>query len=193
MRGSFFLSVMATVTLALMMAGCGEGDSASNPAATAMQQSAGQNQAPAGGSQSSETSTGNPAQKQDGQWFIEIESNDQMQYDIESFSVKAGEPVKLRLKHVGQQPVEAMGHNVVITEPGTELSSFAVDCQTNGNLDNGYLPKQVMGQVIAHTQMLGGGESDTITFTAPEKKGNYPFLCTFPAHFATMNGTMTVK
>ena len=46
--------------------------------------------------------------------------------------------------------------------------------------------------MVAHTKLLGGGESDEITFTAPAA-GEYPFICTFPGHFAIMQGVMTVK
>ena len=40
--------------------------------------------------------------------------------------------------------------------------------------------------------MIGGGESVTIEFDAPEA-GTYDFLCTFPAHFAMMKGKFIVK
>ena len=31
-----------------------------------------------------------------------------------------------------------------------------------------------------------------VKFTAPAQPGNYPFVCTFPSHWRTMNGTMEV-
>ncbi|MDE0837988.1 MAG: plastocyanin/azurin family copper-binding protein [Kiritimatiellae bacterium] len=40
--------------------------------------------------------------------------------------------------------------------------------------------------------MLGPGEEDVVTFTAPAA-GTYNYLCTFPGHYAVMNGVMTVK
>mgnify|MGYP000882986248 CR=1 FL=1 len=33
----------------------------------------------------------------------------------------------------------------------------------------------------------------TVTFTAPETAGDYPFVCTFPGHAMVMNGVMTVS
>jgi len=30
-------------------------------------------------------------------------------------------------------------------------------------------------------------------FTAPTQPGNYPFICTFPAHWRTMNGIIDVR
>ena len=48
-------------------------------------------------------------------------------------------------------------------------------------------------KVIAKTKLVGAGESDTITFTAPAA-GVYDYICTFPAHVTVgMHGVMTVK
>jgi azurin len=80
----------------------------------------------------------------------------------------------------------------VILKPGTDLAAFAVKCAPAKETD--YIPADAESKalIIAHTKMLGGGESDTITFTAPAA-GSYPYLCTFPGHFAVMQGVMTVK
>jgi azurin len=123
---------------------------------------------------------------------IEIAGNDQMLYDKKAFEVTEGQKVTLTLKHSGQLPVVAMGHNVVILKPGTDLAAFAVKCASAK--ETGYIPADAESKalIIAHTKMLGGGESDTITFTAPAA-GSYPYLCTFPGHFAVMQGVMTVK
>ena len=49
-------------------------------------------------------------------------------------------------------------------------------------------------KVIARTKLLGPGESETITFTAPKISSQYDFLCTFPGHFAAgMKGKMIVQ
>ena len=46
-------------------------------------------------------------------------------------------------------------------------------------------------EVIVHTKMLGGGESDTITFIAPEN-GFYTYICSFPGHWGLMKGKLIV-
>ena len=56
-----------------------------------------------------------------------------------------------------------------------------------------YIPADMESQVIAHTAMSNPGQTVEVTFTAPEQAGDYPFLCTFPGHFATMQGTMHVQ
>ena len=124
---------------------------------------------------------------------IVIEGNDAMQFNIKEFRVKAGEEVTLTLKHVGKMPAAAMGHNVVILKKGIDAMSWGMGILGKGaTLQTGYLPTD-QSEIIAHTKMLGGGESDTIKFTAPSDKGNYPFLCTFLGHVATMRGTMIVE
>jgi azurin len=55
-----------------------------------------------------------------------------------------------------------------------------------------YLPKD-QSAILAHTKIVGGGESDTVTFTAPDKPGTYPFFCSFPGHFSMMKGKLIVK
>lgn len=123
---------------------------------------------------------------------IEISGNDQMQYDTKAFEVTEGETVTLVFTHSGQLPAVAMGHNVVILKTGTDLNDFAVKASQAKETD--YVPADEDSKklIIAHTKMVGGGESDTITFTAPAA-GEYPFVCTFPGHLALMQGVMTVK
>lgn len=123
---------------------------------------------------------------------VEITGNDQMQYNIKAFEVTEGQKVTLSFKHIGQLPSAAMGHNVVILKAGTAIPAFSAKCSTSK--DNGYIPTDEESKklIVAHTKMLGGGESDSVTFTAPAA-GSYPFICTFPGHFAIMQGVMTVK
>lgn len=123
---------------------------------------------------------------------IEITGNDQMQFNVKAFEVKEGQKVVLSFKHIGQLPAVAMGHNVVILKPGTAVPAFATKCAPAK--DTEYIPQdeESKAQIVAYTKMLGGGESEEITFTAPAP-GDYPFICSFPGHFAIMQGVMTVK
>ena len=56
--------------------------------------------------------------------------------------------------------------------------------------ENDYIP--FGGETIAYTKLLGGGESDTITFTIQDP-GRYLFLCSFPNHFPMMKGELIVR
>ena len=47
--------------------------------------------------------------------------------------------------------------------------------------------------VLFHTPLVNPHESATLYFKAPEKEGDYPYVCTMPGHAALMNGTMKVS
>ena len=55
------------------------------------------------------------------------------------------------------------------------------------------LPDSVKGDVLAHSKLLGPGESEVIKFKAPKNPGMYQFVCTFPGHYSMMRGIMVVK
>jgi len=144
-------------------------------------------------SQPQESSRQNVQQQvDDGVHEVLITANDKMKYNIDSFTVETGETVRIVLKHVGQMPKSAMGHNVVILTADTDPKTF-VDKATN-YAENGYIPSNANSDIIAHTRLLAGGEEDTITFVAPSSPGKRTFLCSFPAHFqAGMKGNMIVQ
>ena len=123
---------------------------------------------------------------------MEITCNDQMTYNSKKFEVIAGQKVSLTLKNVGKIPLKTMGHNLVLLRPGTSLAVFAGKAAAEKN--NGYLPQDADSKkaIIAATKRLGGGDSDTISFTLTEP-GEYPFICTTPGHFSVMHGVITVK
>ena len=123
---------------------------------------------------------------------ISIESNDLMQFNNKTFTVKAGQAVKLTLKNVGKMPKAAMGHNIVILKAGVKAMEFGIQALTGGTLENSYLPDAIKDKVLWSTKTLGPGESAILEFTAPAA-GSYEYVCTFPAHFATMRGIMVVQ
>ena len=118
---------------------------------------------------------------------LEITSNDTMQYNSKVFEVKVGEEVTLVFKNLGKLPKVAMGHNVVILKPGSNVAGFATAAV--GAVANEYIPTDDANKamILAHTKLLGPGEEDAIKFTLPEA-GAYPFVCSFPGHFALMQG-----
>lgn len=122
---------------------------------------------------------------------IELEGHDNMTFTGgDLFKVKAGQDVKLTLKNVGKLPKESMGHNVVILKPGTDHAEFGG--QSFKAKDNDYIPATFSSSIVAHTKLLGPGESDTITFKIDEP-GVYTYICSFPGHFGTMKGTIVVE
>jgi azurin len=121
---------------------------------------------------------------------VTIEANDQMKYNLDRIDVKEGQTVRLTLKHVGTLPVEAMGHNWVLVKQGTDKEAFAAAAMTAK--ETGYIPAAFADNIIAHTDMIGGGATTTIEFAAPAK-GFYSFFCSFPGHMGFMKGTFYVN
>lgn len=120
---------------------------------------------------------------------LTIEGNDQMQFNKNELKVPVGEPVELTLKHVGNMAREVMGHNFVLLDKGVDFNAFAT--KASMAKDNDYIPEDKSG-IIVHTAMLGGGESETVTFTIHEA-GSYEFLCSFPGHYAMMKGVLIAE
>ncbi len=118
-----------------------------------------------------------------------ISADDAMKYDKNELKVKAGQRVKLTLRHTGKMDINVMGHNVVILKQGTNTADFAAKAAVSR--DNDYIPEGT-DAVIAHTKMIGGGQVTTIEFDAPAV-GTYDFICSFPAHFALMQGKFIVE
>ena len=121
---------------------------------------------------------------------LTLEANDQMKFDKNLFRVKVGEPVKLTLNNVGEMPKESMGHNVVVLTPGTDLPAFGGEAIKA--VDAEYIPATFGSSIVAHTKLLGPGETDAIEFTLTEK-GVYPFICSFPGHYGVMQGKIVAE
>ena len=121
---------------------------------------------------------------------IVIKGSDAMQFDLKEIKVKAGQKVKLTLTHSGKLAKAAMGHNWVLLKPGTDVAAFGSKAAAARETE--YIPKSEEASIIAHTKLVGGGESDTVEFTAPAK-GTYTYICSFPGHYALMKGTFIVE
>ena len=120
---------------------------------------------------------------------VSLSAGDQMQFSKNEIRVKAGSTVKLTFTHTGEMDEKVMGHNFVLLKQGTDISAFGQKAMQAA--ENDFIPEDEE-QVIAHTQIIGGGESTTIEFTAPEA-GTYDFICSFPGHYAVMRGKFIVE
>jgi azurin len=111
---------------------------------------------------------------------------------LEGIDAKAGEKIRIRLTTKSQLPAQAMSHNWVLLKMGTDPAAFST--AATGAKDNDYIPSDMTNQIIAHTELAGSGETVEVTFTVPKQTGDYPYLCTFPAHFsAGMKGMLNVQ
>ncbi len=120
---------------------------------------------------------------------ITLEGDDRMLFNKTEIKVKAGQKIKLTLKHTGRIPKNAMGHNFVLLKQGTEISTFGMNAMKAA--ENQYIPEGGK-DVIAHTDMIGGGETTSVIFDAPAV-GVYDFICSFPGHYTMMKGKFIVE
>ncbi|MDN5202542.1 azurin [Fulvivirgaceae bacterium BMA10] len=176
---SVFGKLMLVVLSMTLLLGCGGGAKEENTTSSE-----------SGSESTSEEQTEQPSSEAAENSLIKlvINSNDQMRYDQEELRVKAGATVELTLNHTGELAKEVMGHNLVILKPGTDITAFAQ--KAIAAKDTEYIPEG--DEIIIHTKLIGGGESTTITFTAPAA-GTYDFICTFPGHYALMKGKFIVE
>jgi len=122
---------------------------------------------------------------------IELVANSNMRFDRNLIEVPANQKITLRLRSDSRLPKEAMAHNLVVLDLGTDVNAFMVEATFAQDSD--YIPEAYRDAIIAQTSLLGPGDSETITFRAPKKPGEYVFLCTFPGHAAAgMKGIMRV-
>ncbi|AVJ56707.1 azurin [Idiomarina sp. OT37-5b] len=122
---------------------------------------------------------------------LTIDSNDQMRYDKKELSVPAScSEVTLTLTHSGKMGKKVMGHNWVLSK-ASDMQSVVQQGMAAG-LDNQYTPDS--DAVLAATDVIGGGEETSITFSTEgmDANGNYKFYCTFPGHSAIMQGVFKI-
>ena len=123
---------------------------------------------------------------------LQITANDAMQFDTKALSVPAScKEVTLTLTHSGTLPKTAMGHNWVLTK-AADMSAVANEGMSAG-ADAAYV-KADDTRVIAHTSLVGGGESTSVTFSTAGMSASeaYQFFCSFPGHWAIMQGSFTL-
>ena len=119
---------------------------------------------------------------------IDLKADDAMKFDKTEVTVSSScKTVTINLAHTGKLPVASMGHNVVVAA-SADVQPIATAGMSAGAAAD-YLPAGDK-RVIAHTKVLGGGESDTIKIPASalKKGGDYSYECTFPGHVALMKG-----
>jgi azurin len=112
----------------------------------------------------------------------------QMKYEQTEFTVPAGEEITITFENTATSA--AMEHNVVILTSDDDTVVNRVGQAAMGAADNEYVPDDEA--VLAATDMAAPGETVSVTFTAPSEPGTYRYICTFPGHYAVMQGTMTV-
>lgn len=111
---------------------------------------------------------------------------------LETIEVQPGEEIRIRLTTRSDLPKSAMAHNWVLMVLGADANTYV--SEASKAMDEDYTPEALSDQVLFHTEMVGGGETTEVTFTAPDEPGEYEYLCSFPGHYAAgMKGFLVVK
>jgi len=113
---------------------------------------------------------------------------EQMQYDLKYFTVQAGKPVQVVLENDDTMP-----HNFVVVAPMALVevgTASAMMVPPDDPQEPAFIPKNP--KVLHFINLVQPEENGTLSFTAPTKPGEYPYLCTYPGHWIKMYGVMQV-
>ncbi|MCI8209267.1 azurin [Pseudomonas sp. S25] len=124
---------------------------------------------------------------------VDVDSTDQMSFNTKAVEIdKSCKTFTVNLTHSGSLPKNVMGHNWVLSKE-SDMQPIATDGLGAG-IDKDYL-KEGDARIIAHTKIIGAGETDSVKFDVskldPAEK--YGFFCSFPGHISMMKGTVTLK
>lgn len=102
-------------------------------------------------------------------------------------TAQTGQRVSLTFSNVST----TFQHNWVLVAGGNDIADAVNQAATAAGPRRDYMPADTSA-ILAHTELIGPGETDRITFTVPSP-GEYIFLCTYPGHYlAGMRGTLVV-
>src|SRR5690606_22471660 len=97
---------------------------------------------------------------------VTVEGNDAMQFNTKEIVVdRSCDEFTVNLVHTGKLPKAAMGHNVVITK-AADKQAVATDATSAGPANDYIKPNDE--RVIAHTDLIGGGEKTSVSFKTDE-------------------------
>ncbi len=185
-----FRQILLTSAVVLALSACGQSTAPAADSAAPAAEAAPAVEAPAAeAAPAPEAAASKPATVEN--CATTIEANDQMQYNADSITVPAScTQFTVNLKHTGTMTANVMGHNFVVTAQ-SDMEGVDQD-------GAGVTPDHVKvddARVIAHTKVIGGGESTSVTFDVARIKdgGPYKFFCSFPGHMALMQGSIQVQ
>ena len=105
-----------------------------------------------------------------------------MRFSVGRVEAPAGATVRLVIDN-SETTSPAMVHNVVVLEAGTPVRRVAEAAARER--DN--VPDDPA--ILAYTPLAGPGQKMAVVFTMPPP-GEYPFVCTYPGHWQTMQGVL---
>ena len=127
--------------------------------------------------------------KVEGERALLVETIGGLQYKQKRLEAKAGEALALRLKNT-----DVMPHNLVLVAPGATKKVGEASFKMLNDPEAGkkhYIPN--LPEVLAFVPVIFPEKEHVLHFRAPDKPGEYPYICTFPGHWQAMRGVLVVK
>ena len=124
---------------------------------------------------------------------VTLQTDDALRFNPSHITVPATcKDFTVTLTHTGHLPPLAMSHNWVLTKK-SDLDGVARTGMLAGA--DAHHVDQKDKRVIAHTKLIGTGETTSVTFAVAQLKAGEPyvFLCTFAGHSPIMRGTLSVQ
>ncbi|KRG72616.1 azurin [Stenotrophomonas terrae] len=125
---------------------------------------------------------------------VSLEGNDAMKFNATNIDVpKSCTNFTINLKHAGKMAKNIMGHNVVVAKTA-DMAGIDSDGMKAG-LAADYI-KAGDTRVIAHSKVVGGGETTSLSIPVARltaAAAPLSFFCSFPGHATMMKGTVTLK
>jgi putative heme-binding domain-containing protein len=120
---------------------------------------------------------------------VEISAGQNLSYSTRTLRAKPGERLCVTLKNP-----DVVSHNWVLIKPDALARVGALTNKLVADPDavlQQYVPRT--DDVLAYTDIVPPRQQFSIYFEAPQQKGRYPYLCTFPGHWMVMNGDLIIE
>ncbi len=121
---------------------------------------------------------------------VDIEASDRIDFSRNLIEVsRQCTEFTVHLHHTGSLEKTLMGHNWVLARAADQQA--VAHAGLVGGLGHSFV-RPGDPRVIAATRVLGGGESDSVSFPVSrlEEGEDYLFFCSFPGHAALMKGRL---
>jgi azurin len=121
--------------------------------------------------------------------FVVNTVREQMRYDTPRLVVEAGKPFEIILENADFMP-----HNLAVVTPGSRKKVGEATMKMRPDqLDRdgrAFMPRG--NEILGGTKLLEPGQRARLKMVAPNREGDYEYLCTYPGHWEMMWGTLVV-
>lgn len=108
----------------------------------------------------------------------------EMAFRPAALTVRSGARVRIRLENQGTLP-----HNLIILRSPGDLDPVGIAALDAASSE--YVPPEWVDGMMGYSHLAVPGTTVEFGFVAPEP-GEYAFVCTYPGHFRSMRGILTV-